>query len=285
MSIVAEKIEDEYVKRWFKNSFSFIFNNPLLIFYYLLTVTGWGFLLYMTPLKHALNLMFLFSGIYFIFLMYSLQYEASYKKVSLSVYLSTVKNTFKEALFYVASNTSDILIKLILIIGLVGFFDYSREVREYPIVAGERKIFYEDIVQMAILTCAWCVVLLESVLGRNIIGKLNKIPFSCEFILLKFSSFSKEEGVKTAINNLLSEANKINEKPFSVLNIFTYVFLFFVILFAGIHPIINLFIFAFTPIFFFQAGKETFLDQGNRKHQEQKQEEKQADVVPDASGA
>ncbi len=285
MSITAEKIEDGFIKRWFKNSFLFIFNNPFLSVYYSLTVLFLGFLIYATPLHRASNVMFILLGSYLTFICFNIQYEASYKKVGIVEYLKLLKTSGEEFFKYVTTDGISTMIKFLLVIACVGFFDYLRESREFPIINKDMKIYYEDVILAGLLGCAWCVILVETVFGKIFSNSIHRVPFSCDFILQKFAGFSTEGSVKEAILGLLKEADKINYNVHLIFNYWIYIFVILGGILARIHPTITLAIFLIIPIFYFQAGKETFLDQGNRKHQDQKQEENSADTVPDPSGA
>lgn len=285
MSIIAEKIEKGFVKRWFKNALLFIFNNPIICTLYSLTVLGVGYIIYSTPLHRASNVMFVIFGAYFTFLSFNIQYEASYKKVGVTDYLKLLKSSMEDFLKYVTTDGVGTLIKFIMAIACLSLFDYLRETREFPIVTKDIKIYYEDSILSGLLSCTWCIILSESIFGKIKNNNTHSVPFSCDFVLQKFSGFSNESSVKEAIDVLLNEADTINFKIHLLFNYCIYIFIILGGMISRIHLIITIAIFLIIPIFFFQAGKETFLDQGNRKHQDQKQEENSTNTVPDPSGA
>lgn len=286
MSIFAEKIEPGFEVRWLKNSLLFIYNNPFTLMLYILTVVLVGCIILYTPLKHVIYSLSLICSTYFIFLMYNIQYEISYKKINLTRYLSLLKESLEDIFKYIRVSQKAQILKLVAMIALMLFFDMSRERLEFPLKREHGLIYYDDLIIFLLLSSSWSLIIIENTLMRNYSeGIFNKTAFSCEFILNKFSNFSQESSIQEATDKLIVEAGNINQdinyKLCAMSNIFSL--LFFIA--STLHPIINLFFYLIIPIFFFQAGKETFLDQGNKKNQKQEQEEKSTTEVPDASGA
>lgn len=287
MSLEADKIEDGYEKRWFKNSLLFIFNNPVVIFLYLMLITGSGMLILYTPLKHGIGFfMFIFTLFFFIFLM-QIQYEASYKKITIlsffKIFIDNFKETFK-TIFFSKENLGKFVSTILILI----FFDYYREAQTYPTINKSTgvKLFYDDIILKNLMNFGWIFIISEYIFNLNSINdKHARIPFSLRYVLNKFSNFSQEKSVNIAIDNLLFQAYEKNKKAHYFLLI-TSIFLAPIFIMLGrISPIFSFIFAAFIPIFFFQVAKETFLDQGNKKHQKQEEKETKEMPVPDPSGA
>lgn len=286
MSIIAEKIEPGYQKRWFKNSLLFIYNNPIIIALYTLTICVLGCLIHFTPLKHGLYFITLISCFYLTTLLYNLQYEISYKKVNFIGYFILMKESFLDIFRYFRASGAAQIIKVLTILSMMIVFDLNRERLDYPIVRTNGNIYYEDMILSLILSSSWGIILVENILMKTTTpGLFNKTAFSCDYILQKFSNFNKESSIQESIGKLLEEANEVNKTVNYNFCIFSHFFIFLFMLIANIHPLINLFMYCFFPILFFQIGKETFLDQGNRKNQKQEQEESSNSTVPDPSGA
>lgn len=290
MSIQADIIEEGYIKRWTKNSLLFILNNPLIITLYLLLSIVIGALLFYTPLRNISGTLIFLSITFLSIFLTSIQYEASYKKLTIGVFFSCLKNNFGETLKTITYRKEPFL-KFLFILSVIALSDFFITHADYPIVNKTTgvKTFHEDIILAQFSNFAGLIPLFSFAFILNLFNdgelKARNIPFSCIYVLNKFSNFSKETSVTEAIDNLLIDSAKKNYHVYTQMAVLILLSTFIFSILGKITVIFSFFCLIFFPIFFFQAGKEVFLDQGNRKNQKQEEKEKQENVVPEPSSA